>query len=104
MTIHAGILSSLPTDVTSLKLAAISFTGGIALIAVILLLNTVVNAASAALRPLGRRQQSSPRPNTLWGAHAACTRAVLPAFPWTHGADDSVAATSGISGLRPLGA
>ena len=56
MTIHAGILSSLPTDVTSFKLVAISFSGGIALITVILLINTAVASTAAALRPFGRRK------------------------------------------------
>ncbi len=106
MTIHAGILGSLPTDVTSLKLAAISFAGGIALITVILLGNAVVGVTTAVLRSLGRRRGSSfgpmHGPDTLRGTHASCTRSVLAPFPWAGQAASSSAATSGVGGRQPL--
>jgi len=108
MTIHAGILSSLPTDVTSFKLAAFSFSGGIALITVILLINTIVDATASVLRPLTRRKPSSfgplHDPNALWGSRAPFTRSVLPPMPWVPGASDAHAAAFGtVDDLRPLG-
>ena len=108
MTIHAGILSSLPTDVTSFKLAAIGFTGGIALITVILLINTVVDATTSALRPLTRRKPKDfgplHGPNALWGTRAPFARSVLPPMPWTPGTSSAPAVSPAtVSGLRPLG-
>lgn len=108
MTIHAGILSSLPTDVTSFKLVAISFSGGIALITVILLINTAVDATAAALRPFGRRKPKNfgplHDPNALWGTRAPFTRSVLPPMPWAPGASGAPAVSPvTVSGLRPLG-
>jgi hypothetical protein len=109
MIIHAGVLGSLSTDVTSLKLAAVSFTGGIALITVILLVNAVVDAMTAALRPLAcRRKAGCGRlhdPNVLWGAWAPCSRAALPRAPWAAGGVGaaSVGAESDLERLGPPG-
>jgi len=107
MTIHSGILGSLPTDITSFKLAALSFTGGIALITAILLANTFVDATTTALRPCGRRRSANLAGlhdlDVLWGTRAPCTRAVVPAVQWAARPSDSPAVTSGISGLQPLG-
>jgi hypothetical protein len=106
-TIHSGILGSLPIDIASFKLAALSFTGGIALITAILLANTLVDATTTALRPFGRRGYPNfgrfHNPNVLWGTYAPCARAIVPPVQWAARPAPSPAVTSGISGLRPLG-